>query len=151
MLCFCCVLFSKNARHGRNCQSGAVFSKKTWAPLTTKSKTGMSIANSQGGDQSAPRKGSLMLGGSALKEGLAGLGCGIVYGVTSAVVGQPLGMPMIVRSSVERGLQSMIVFFCHTCLKFTKCHTSQQIHGTANTKTYGFSMCGMSGSDAHTR
>ncbi len=78
----------------------------------TKSKTAMSsIANSQGGDQSAPRKGSLMLGGSALKEGLAGLGCGIVYGVTSAVVGQPLGMPMIVRSSVEQGLQSMIVFF----------------------------------------
>eukprot|EP00455_Lapot_gusevi_P008708 TRINITY_DN1381_c0_g1_i3.p1 TRINITY_DN1381_c0_g1~~TRINITY_DN1381_c0_g1_i3.p1 ORF type:complete len:300 (+),score=67.79 TRINITY_DN1381_c0_g1_i3:55-954(+) len=37
-----------------------------------------------------PPKGALMLGGNHTKELLFGLGCGLTYGMTSAIVGQPL-------------------------------------------------------------
>lgn len=38
-------------------------------------------------DEAAPRKGALMRGGSFWDEGIYGLGCGLVYGMTSALVG----------------------------------------------------------------
>ena len=48
----------------------------------------MSSSPSSGAaDEAAPRKGALMRGGSFWDEGIYGLGCGLVYGMTSAVVG----------------------------------------------------------------
>ena len=53
----------------------------------------------------APRKGALMRGGTFWNEGVYGLGCGLLYGMTSAVVGQPLDS-VKTKMQAQSGYQS---------------------------------------------
>ena len=70
-----------------------------------------SPSRSGAADEAAPRKGALMRGGSFWDEGVYGLGCGLVYGMTSAVVGFVL---LLMRPCVTADCQTVL---CTSTLK----------------------------------
>jgi hypothetical protein len=57
-----------------------------------------------------PPKGALMGAGSGLREGLFGFGCGVLYGMTSPLIGHPFDTVKTKMQAQARSLPSPLFF-----------------------------------------